>query len=236
MADDIENTAAEALAPPPPPGCGLCWAYAEDGRPVDAGSAFCTVEDELRFTCSDGPPFSLSYHDILSAEVTALELRLGLREGGFTLSKMGRLHDSFCAAFMERWTTVNRKQALSEEELVASFRGRARRNNGAALSCGVRVFATAIVLDFEDGKRIPSAAGLYGSTRRGKPAFHLRAPRRNLGAFLFWPRDGCVPQGGGRCPDQAGVPRRCCVSGPSAPRSPPSGSAAWWGYFWTAGR
>ncbi len=152
-----ENLKGQA-APPPPPGCRLQWQYLQGAQPADGGAAYCTAENELRFDCEGGPPFSLHWADIAQVHDDGVTLTLAMADGGtLSLSRMGRLHDSFLEAVMDRWTKANRKQALSEETLLASFRGRAAANGRASAPCGIGVYRTAVVLDFADGSvtRLP---------------------------------------------------------------------------------
>jgi hypothetical protein len=148
---DVPATAEEA-APPPPPGCALQWQYLEDGKPVDGGTAHCAVADELHFECQGGPPFSLRWADIAQVQDDGVEVTLAMADGSaFRLSMLGRLHDNVLEAMLARWKKVNRQQALSEEALIASFRGQAALQGRPMAACGVGVYRTAVVLDFADG-------------------------------------------------------------------------------------
>lgn len=150
---------AEGEAPPPPPELPLEWAYLENGVAQDHGAADCVIEDKrLYFKCKSGPPFDLQYSDIEKVEDLDVNLLLTMRDGtAFELSKMARMHGMLRAALMEKWTAVNRKQALAEETQLARFSGKAHDGDAQPQPAGIGVYDTAVVLDFESGRvvRIP---------------------------------------------------------------------------------
>lgn len=148
----VESLQADTGEPVAPPGCQLKWQYLEEGRAADHGAAYCTVADELHFACQGGAPFALRWADIDQVQDDGIVITLSMADGTvFRLSMLGRLHDSVLDALMACWTKANRKQALSEESLLASFRARAALQGSAPLPCGVGVYRTAVVLDFADG-------------------------------------------------------------------------------------
>ncbi len=170
-------------APPPPPELPLCWAYLENGAVADRGEATCVIEgNRLNLKCKSGPPFAIAYADIKAIEDRdAVNLLLTMRDGtAFELSKMARLHDMLRSALMEKWTALNRKQALAEETLLDSFTGKAAEGDGKPLPCGIGVYATAVVLDFEDGRvqRIPLI--FSGKPEEGDYAFTFTPPGERL--------------------------------------------------------
>lgn len=149
----------EGEAPPPPPELPLEWAYLENGEKQDGGAAVCVIEDKrLYFRCKSGPPFDLEYSQIKKVEDLDVNLLLTMRDGtAFELSKMARMHDVLRAKLMEKWTALNRRQALAEETLLGSFTGRAGEGGAQPQGAGIGVYETAVVLDFESGRvaRIP---------------------------------------------------------------------------------
>ncbi len=157
---DIEDTVPTIdESPPPPPELPLEWAYSENSQPQDKGSADCVIEDKgLRFRCTSGPPFDVRYADVEAVEDAGVNIALMMRGGGrMELSKLARNRDMFRAALLEKWTHVNRRQALSEEKLLGSFEGRAGRGADTAKPAGIGIYETAVVLDFGSGEvaRIP---------------------------------------------------------------------------------
>lgn len=147
-------------APPPPPELPLAWAYLENGAVADRGEATCVIEgDRLNLKCKAGPPFAIAYADIKAIEDRdAVNLLLAMRDGtAFELSRMARMQDMLRAALIEKWTALNRKQALAEETLIDSFNGMAAQEGQKPQAAGIGVYETAIVLDFESGQvaRIP---------------------------------------------------------------------------------
>lgn len=158
--DEILNPVpADGEAPPPPPELPLAWVYFENGAAADRGEADCVIEETaLHLKCKAGPPFDIVYAGIASVEDRGVSLLLTMRDGSaFELGKMARLKDMLREALMEKWTALNRKQALAEETVLASFRGKAARDGGEPLSATVGIYQTALVLDFESGlvARIP---------------------------------------------------------------------------------
>lgn len=150
----------EAGTPPPPPELPLAWAYLERGETRDGGNAVCLIRDDgLYMRCESGPPFDIPYADIVSIEDSGANLLLALREGcAFKLSRMARLRGMLREALMDKWSALNRRQALAQETLVAAFTGKARRaEEERAKPANVGVYETAVALDFESGEvaRIP---------------------------------------------------------------------------------
>ena len=131
----------------------------ENGEPQDSGATTCVIEDDkLFFKCKSGPPFDIPYKDIAQIADQDVDLLLTMRDGSvLELRKMARLHDMLRAALMEKWSALNRKQALSEETQIASFAGKARRGDEPLATVHIGVYETALVLDFESGlvARIP---------------------------------------------------------------------------------
>lgn len=159
QAAELDAPAEPSPPPPPPPELPLEWAYLEKGAVQDNGAADCVIEDDkLYFKCRSGPPFDLPYADLSGIADSGEGLILTMRDGSaFELTKMARMRDMLRAALMDKWKHINRKQALSEESLLASFTGSARLNDGEQQAAGIGIYETAIVLDFESGRvaRIP---------------------------------------------------------------------------------
>jgi hypothetical protein len=159
-AEDAASSPAEGESPPPPPEFPLEWAYLENGETQDSGSAACVIGDDgLYLKCQSGPPFDIPYSEIAGIEDRGVDLVLAMRGGfAFELSKMARMRDTLRAALMEKWTALNRRQALAEETQIAAFTGRAGRSGEEQPKpANIGVYETAVVLDFESGlvQRIP---------------------------------------------------------------------------------
>ncbi len=166
-------------APPPPPELPLAWAYLENGAVVESGEAVCVIgERGLNLKCKAGPPFLIAYAEIAAIkDRAAVNLQLTMRDGtAYELSGMARLRDTLRTTLLEKWTALNRKQALAEETLIERFSGKARLHEESLERCGVGVYATAVVLDFEDGRvrRIPLV--FSGRPEKGDHAFVFTPP------------------------------------------------------------
>jgi hypothetical protein len=155
----LENVIVDTEAPPLPPELPLEWAYLENGAVQDRGAADCVIEGKrLYYKCKSGPPFDVQYSEIAAIEDRGVNLLLTMRDGSaMELSQMARMRDMLRAALMDKWTALNRKQALAEETLLANFTGKARQGGGEPLPAGIGIYETAIVFDFENGlvSRIP---------------------------------------------------------------------------------